>query len=46
VEGQQARLAELGENGLVDITNDGARIHMRRTVDRLMAEEARGLAAE
>jgi hypothetical protein len=46
VEGQQARLSELGENGLVDITNDAARIHMRRTVDRLMAEDARGIAAE
>ena len=46
VEGQQTRLAELGETGLVDITNDGARIHMRRTVDRLIAEESRGLAAE
>jgi hypothetical protein len=46
VEGQQTRLAELGESGLVDITNDSARIHMRRTVDRLIAEETRGMAAE
>ena len=37
---------ELGENGLVDITNDAARIHMRRTVDRLMEEDARPMAAE
>jgi hypothetical protein len=46
VEGQQARLAELGETGLIDITTDAARIHMRRTVDRLMAEDSRGMAAE
>jgi vanillate O-demethylase monooxygenase subunit len=47
VEGQQARLAELGEAGLVDIVSDANRLHMRRTVERLMAEEARvGVAAE
>jgi phenylpropionate dioxygenase-like ring-hydroxylating dioxygenase large terminal subunit len=46
VEGQQIRLGELGENDLVDIANDGARNHMRRTVDRLIAEETRGMAAE
>jgi len=39
VEGQQARLAELGEGGLVDIATDAARLHMRRTVQRLLAEE-------
>ena len=46
VEGQQTRLAELGESGLVDITNDAARIHMRRTVDRLIEEDTRAMAAE
>ncbi len=46
VEGQQARLRELGETGLVDIATDAARLHMRRTVDRLMAEDAASLAAE
>jgi vanillate O-demethylase monooxygenase subunit len=46
VEGQQARLTELGESALVDITTDAARLHMRRTVDRLIAEERQGLAAE
>jgi vanillate O-demethylase monooxygenase subunit len=46
VEGQQARLSELGESGLVDIANDAARLHMRRTVDRLIAEDSRGVAAE
>ena len=46
MEGQQARLTELGETGLVDIVNDAARMHMRRTVDRLIAEESRGMAAE
>jgi vanillate O-demethylase monooxygenase subunit len=46
VEAQQARLSELGESGLVDIANDAARMHMRRTVDRLLAEETQELAAE
>lgn len=44
VEGQQARLAELGEGGLVDIVTDAARLHMRRTVQRLLAEEQPGQA--
>jgi vanillate O-demethylase monooxygenase subunit len=46
VEGQQARLAELGESGLVDIATDGARIHMRRVVERRLTAEAQTLAAE
>jgi vanillate O-demethylase monooxygenase subunit len=46
VEAQQARLTELGEAALVDIANDAARLHMRRTVDRLMAEDRQALAAE
>ncbi len=46
VEGQQARLTELGETGLVDIATDTARLHMRRTVDRLVAEDTTGMAAE
>jgi len=46
VEGQQARLTELGETGLVDITTDAARIHMRRTVERLLVEDNQALAAE
>jgi vanillate O-demethylase monooxygenase subunit len=46
VEAQQARLSELGEAALVDIATDAARLHMRRTVDRLLSEEAQGLAAE
>jgi vanillate O-demethylase monooxygenase subunit len=47
VEGQQARLAELGESGLVDITSDANRLHMRRTVERLVEEEKRlAMAAE
>ena len=45
VEGQQARMAELGESGLVDISTDAARMHMRRTVDRLIAADTR-VAAE
>ena len=40
VEGQQARLNETGEDRLVDIVSDSARIHMRRTVNRLLAAEA------
>ncbi|MSO99544.1 MAG: aromatic ring-hydroxylating dioxygenase subunit alpha [Acetobacteraceae bacterium] len=46
VESQQARLTELGETDLVDITTDAARMHMRRTVDRLIAEDSREMAAE
>jgi|ERR1700722_9954058 len=46
VEGQQARLRELGESGLVDIVTDAARLHMRRTVDRLLEEDQRPMAAE
>lgn len=39
VEAQQARLDELGDRPLVDIVSDSARIHMRRTIDRLIKEE-------
>lgn len=39
VEAQQARLAESADRPLVDIVADSARIHMRRTVDRLLAED-------
>ena len=46
VEVQQARLSELGETGLTDIASDAARMHMRRMVDRLIAEERAALAAE
>jgi phenylpropionate dioxygenase-like ring-hydroxylating dioxygenase large terminal subunit len=46
VEGQQKRLAEFGEASLVDIANDSARLHMRRTVERLLAAETGALAAE
>ena len=47
VEAQQARLSELGEGALVDIASDTVRLHMRRTVERLLAEEGQqALAAE
>lgn len=46
VEAQQARLDELGEAALVDIRTDAARLHMRRTMERLAAEEQQALAAE
>jgi phenylpropionate dioxygenase-like ring-hydroxylating dioxygenase large terminal subunit len=46
VEAQQARLSERGEGSLVDIRTDAARLHMRHTVDRLLAGESQGLAAE
>jgi phenylpropionate dioxygenase-like ring-hydroxylating dioxygenase large terminal subunit len=47
VEAQQARLGEFGETGLVDIASDASRMHMRRLVERLIAEEqAAALAAE
>jgi vanillate O-demethylase monooxygenase subunit len=40
VEAQQLRLQELGADRLVDIASDSARVHMRRTVDRLIEQEA------
>ena len=46
VEAQQARLSELGEAGLVDIQTDAARLHMRRVVERKLAEDASRIAAE
>ena len=46
VEAQQARLSEFGEAGLVDIASDATRMHMRRMVERLIAEECAALAAE
>lgn len=46
VEAQQARLDEMGEARLVDIESDGARLHMRRTVERMLAEERASQAAE
>ena len=39
VEAQQMRLDECADRPLVDIVSDSARIHMRRTVDRLIKEE-------
>ena len=39
VEAQQAVLLESGEQGLVDTLSDAARIHMRRTVKRLIEAE-------
>src|SRR5271155_1064203 len=46
VEAQQARLDEFGETGLVEIASDATRMHMRRMVERLIAEERAALAAE
>jgi vanillate O-demethylase monooxygenase subunit len=39
VEAQQQRMTELGESMLVDIVSDRTRIHMRRTVERMLKEE-------
>jgi vanillate O-demethylase monooxygenase subunit len=39
VEGQQVRLSELGESALVDIASDGVRLQMRRTVERMLAQD-------
>ncbi|HLX38160.1 MAG TPA: hypothetical protein VKR29_10175, partial [Candidatus Binataceae bacterium] len=39
VEAQQARLEENPHAPLVDIHGDGARIHARRMIERLLAEE-------
>jgi vanillate O-demethylase monooxygenase subunit len=46
VEAQQRRLDEFSERGLVDIASDANRMHMRRMVERLIAEEQPALAAE
>ena len=46
VEAQQARLDELGEQGLVNIVSDTNRVVMRRFIERLLAEEKGALAAE
>lgn len=46
VEAQQARLSELGDQGLVNIVSDANRVIMRRMIDRLIAEESGALAAE
>ncbi len=39
VQRQQARLLEIGEDRLINIVADGARVHMRRIVERLAARE-------
>ena len=41
VEQQQARLDEFGETGLVGMRNDGARVHMRRVIEKMMERETR-----
>src|SRR5215471_5675977 len=46
VEAQQARLSELGEQGLVNIVSDSNRVIMRRFIERLMAQQDGALAAE
>jgi phenylpropionate dioxygenase-like ring-hydroxylating dioxygenase large terminal subunit len=46
VEAQQARLSELGEDGLIDIASDATRMTMRRHVDRMIAAERQQQAAE
>ncbi len=40
VEAQQASLSVTGEDRLVDIVSDAARIHMRRTLQRMQAGES------
>jgi vanillate O-demethylase monooxygenase subunit len=39
-EGQQGRLSELGEGGLVDIVSDVNRVHLRRVIQRMADAEA------
>ena len=46
VEAQQARISELGEQGLVNIVSDGNRVIMRRFIERQIAQENGALAAE
>jgi len=36
---QQARLSEVGEDALINIVADGARVHMRRVIEKLLARE-------
>ena len=36
---QQARLSEIGEENLINIVADGARVHMRRVIEKLLARE-------
>jgi len=40
VELQQARLTELGEEGLVNVKADGARLHMRRVIEKMIEAES------
>jgi vanillate O-demethylase monooxygenase subunit len=40
VQQQQARLLEIDEDRLINIVADGARVHMRRIVERLYALES------
>jgi vanillate O-demethylase monooxygenase subunit len=42
IEAQQARLAELGEDGLVNIPADAARVRMRHALERMLAAERAG----
>jgi phenylpropionate dioxygenase-like ring-hydroxylating dioxygenase large terminal subunit len=44
VQQQQMRLKELGEDGLINIVADGARVHMRRVLDKMLARETQVLA--
>ena len=37
---QQSRLSEFGEEPLINIVADGARVHMRRVMEKLLAKEA------
>jgi hypothetical protein len=40
VQEQQARLTECGEGNLINIVADGARVHMRRVLDKMIAAES------
>jgi phenylpropionate dioxygenase-like ring-hydroxylating dioxygenase large terminal subunit len=44
VQQQQKRLEELGDSGLINIVADGARVHMRRVLERLLDAETPALA--
>ena len=41
---QQARLSEIGEAPLINIVADGARVHMRRVVEKMLARESAAVA--
>ncbi len=44
VQAQQARIGEFGEDALININTDGARVHMRRVLEGMFTREGRASA--